>query len=681
MDQHLDNTRNEFLWTLLANPANDAHLYAFNLQRLVNDFPQSGILQALLAHASDEKNLRQASVYFNPKSLYKLINAPSTFIGVPDERIVIQPGIAANGHYYHEASPSFREYSTEKVDEVYFNEPPAVEAEHVDVHQQDVHEPTAETHPETHLNIEEVVEEHAAPAIETAENIFVEEHVPAEPETVAPVADEVSHEDQPEIESLAATPDVVEEKIHEEAPVDAFEHHAEPETPAIESEKAGEESAADHQVNHLTDETPAPVGEEHEPQTYEEAIAVDPLAHYWNDETQQPVAGHDENKTHEEAIALEQETHQLAEESTLPIHEQEEAKPTEEAIAIDQEAHPRTDEPTQPAHEHEEIKTFEETTASLVEHEAIADVTEPLHVDLHETAEHPVQDQPVAEATTEEVPVEALDEQQEAEHPVYAPPVHEEPVPHVAETTHTADDAEETYDEIVGIEDINFSTNNNAAATGSNFFSFDKEFGEHADEEVEDEAPAQNVPAAEAPKTAAPGEGDHQDVSKYHDEKMPYSFMWWLDKTRKEYSQIYQPYVKAAAAPPVKKVKKLTDELQQQYFENIFHITSVEDLDKTPAPTQAPYNVRRKEQVIIERFIKEEPQIRPQSSDKLDNENKAKKSSEDRDELVTETLAAIYSDQMLYHKAIASYKKLMLKFPEKSRYFADKIEQLEKKTN
>jgi hypothetical protein len=36
---------------------------------------------------------------------------------------------------------------------------------------------------------------------------------------------------------------------------------------------------------------------------------------------------------------------------------------------------------------------------------------------------------------------------------------------------------------------------------------------------------------------------------------------------------------------------------------------------------------------------------------------------------------------MLYHKAIAAYKKLMLKFPEKSRYFADKIEQLEKKTN
>jgi hypothetical protein len=119
--------------------------------------------------------------------------------------------------------------------------------------------------------------------------------------------------------------------------------------------------------------------------------------------------------------------------------------------------------------------------------------------------------------------------------------------------------------------------------------------------------------------------------------------------------------------------------LQQQYIENIFHLTSVEQLDKSTAQNPAAA-VKHKTDEIIERFIKEEPQIKPPSSEKLDTENKAKKSSEDADlGLVSETLARIYAEQMLYPKAIAVYKKLMLKFPEKSRYFADHIESLEKK--
>ena len=34
---------------------------------------------------------------------------------------------------------------------------------------------------------------------------------------------------------------------------------------------------------------------------------------------------------------------------------------------------------------------------------------------------------------------------------------------------------------------------------------------------------------------------------------------------------------------------------------------------------------------------------------------------------------------MLYDKAIETYEKLSLKFPEKSRYFADLIQSIEKK--
>jgi len=59
------------------------------------------------------------------------------------------------------------------------------------------------------------------------------------------------------------------------------------------------------------------------------------------------------------------------------------------------------------------------------------------------------------------------------------------------------------------------------------------------------------------------------------------------------------------------------------------------------------------------------------------NQEFIEKSVSENDELVTETLANIYYSQKKYDKALSAYKKLSLKYPEKSIYFASRIEEIE----
>ena len=90
---------------------------------------------------------------------------------------------------------------------------------------------------------------------------------------------------------------------------------------------------------------------------------------------------------------------------------------------------------------------------------------------------------------------------------------------------------------------------------------------------------------------------------------------------------------------------------------------------------------------LIDRFLLSKPgaiRRNPEDENKADNENRinmVEKSTTENDEFITETLAAIYFQQKSYEKALEAYKKLSLKYPEKSIYFATQIEEIEKLKN
>ncbi|HVW94606.1 MAG TPA: hypothetical protein VHA56_01390 [Mucilaginibacter sp.] len=648
MDQNYNNNQNDFLWTLLANPADDAYRYNYNLQRLVNDFPQSGILQALLAHSSEQKNLKQASVYFNARSLYKLINAPTTLIGVSNDKIIINGrNLYAdfNGYHHPEAPAAPENYFSDNVPDN--DTPSSVFAPEV-TNEPEPPVPETPVTDWTDQQIEDLpAEEHTVPSYNDIDNVLPE--IPAETEAKREEpADEKS--DRETIINYAFN-------LGQKLPPES-------EPPVVPNEEAAQQPVSE--ISPLPDLPPVIEQPEDTHDLYGHMPPPVP--------SEETVAAHPADATVPPPVPAEHASTATIPDASESI-EQSHADNTQpegpQAVVV-------TETDTTPAEEPiQQYRPWDETSETSVP-----------QTDVFETSTSAHEPDTKVNLTSEdskETDSERINSSEQTASPaaeIFRPVEKSDTEEHWNQSeTESGNIEEETFDEITGIENIAIEKDVISNIAANDYFSFDQTFGEHKAPQAEN-----NEAVNEEEKDEK--DSDRQDVSKYHDEKLPYSFLWWLDKTRKEYSRIYQPYKVAGRdhiIDNLTKAKLGTDELQQQYYENIFHITSVDDLDRSlPQPpyakAAAPVD-KKKEQMIIDRFIREEPQIKPQSGDKIDNENKAKKSSEDRDELVSETLAAIYSDQMLYHKAISSYKKLMLRFPEKSRYFAAKIEQLEKKTN
>ncbi|MGO4770704.1 tetratricopeptide repeat protein [Flavobacterium sp. W22_SRS_FK3] len=109
---------------------------------------------------------------------------------------------------------------------------------------------------------------------------------------------------------------------------------------------------------------------------------------------------------------------------------------------------------------------------------------------------------------------------------------------------------------------------------------------------------------------------------------------------------------------------------------------SEENLRETVKTEAKVYNVvenemldeeKKKKLEIINKFIETNPKIPPIKQTPIIPAIQSDSYKEDNSYLMTETLARVYLEQKKYTKAIQAYEILILKYPEKITFFADRI--------
>lgn len=102
----------------------------------------------------------------------------------------------------------------------------------------------------------------------------------------------------------------------------------------------------------------------------------------------------------------------------------------------------------------------------------------------------------------------------------------------------------------------------------------------------------------------------------------------------------------------------------------ISKLTPINREEEPKSPEQEEAISKKME--LIDKFIETNPKIAPVKNTPVSPAN-IERFSPDNSSLMTETLARVYLEQKKYSKAIQAYEILILKYPEKSVFFADHI--------
>ena len=129
---------------------------------------------------------------------------------------------------------------------------------------------------------------------------------------------------------------------------------------------------------------------------------------------------------------------------------------------------------------------------------------------------------------------------------------------------------------------------------------------------------------------------------------------------------------KTTTKKPSKKTPLHQESMQMSFNEWVVYSA------KGKVKKQATPFDREEKNILIDRFLSNQPKIPPVTQDQPKVDLSANNVF-NTEELMTETLAKVYVQQKKYKKALYAYKILSLKYPEKNSFFADQIKAIKER--
>lgn len=112
---------------------------------------------------------------------------------------------------------------------------------------------------------------------------------------------------------------------------------------------------------------------------------------------------------------------------------------------------------------------------------------------------------------------------------------------------------------------------------------------------------------------------------------------------------------------------------EKHSFQEWLQLAKITPINRENESQEPEIDEEKKKKIeLIDKFIESNPKIISVKNAPVNPIN-IEKSNQDNSYLMTETLAKVYLEQKKYQKAIQAYEILILKYPEKSSFFADRI--------